>query len=1038
MMEETPLFLGRDRELARMNVFVQRLCGLFGREQRPLLKRLLGINEAPTIPLVMLISGQGGIGKTRLLIEFRALIQREYPSGCYVTEIDWQRERQANETRFASGPYDVDLNLILQVMNRRMGDTNPNYDVDANEYTRTSAQIQEAQVTAARIASELGNLSRPGGATLGERETGMTEAIANTGAKVVSELASVVAGPFGKALEPFANALIKQGVHLTPQTIARVQKRLKEPQLRLLTEPAAYAARALGDTLRAASADRPIVMTLDTYEIVDELDPYVRMIIKAAGRSVGWIIAGRRDLYATRTYSPHGRIDGYREENGQSYEVEAFDLGALARHDIGTYFRQRAPGRQVLDDDDLKRVDRATGAIPLAIQMAADIWEATGRVADIVSEELRTNTNIVDEMVNRYEQHCVNRDADRRTLAAQAMSDGDARILRAMLLPEFDNDEDRLERHMEHVRHRYASVQRPSVDNDHLHDEPARFFNERLRSAQWRERLWVRQFNQRALQSLCGDIQKRQVLTASLEKLCTDADYVNASVKVARFLLWLNHDDAWAWVTARLVEGLAFNSALVEGIAQELSAWRPYLDDWAHKQIDIVSRTSRYADPEGQESIRKMLTEGAERGWLADSLIDDRYTRDRMKVLEYVLAASYSRSDLPREALQALQRTFGNLRHPKDPIGPRVANLAHGLSLTLEDNNASGEAERALRLAVETDSESAKWPLEYAAFLLGKKRYWAADEQFARAITLAPNNADNHFFAGRNYADSNRHAAAVASFLTSIRINPDDPNSWIQLGYSHRILRDYDAAIDAHRRALVFDEHSVDANLALGWDYASAGDHERAVKIFERLIEHHPLDAQPVTALANLLTGRVEWGRVTSLFEHAIELDPASYEAWQSLGYVHMACLKIDEAIEAYRRSIDADPKLTSAITWWGDLLFHQGRWAEAAEKYQATLDLDPAAPSSRASLIALNRIAGIEISGLHVARRDSEVFYEFTEAQWSAVAGDDDNALSLLATIIRVYPECAYYARFKPAFYPLRNHPTFRSMTREPGPAPL
>ena len=74
--------------------------------------------------------------------------------------------------------------------------------------------------------------------------------------------------------------------------------------------------------VEARSARRlPILVTFDTYEMIAERDAIVRVVIRAAGPRVAWVVAGRRDLYETRTSTPAGRVDGYREEDRHAYDV---------------------------------------------------------------------------------------------------------------------------------------------------------------------------------------------------------------------------------------------------------------------------------------------------------------------------------------------------------------------------------------------------------------------------------------------------------------------------------------------------------------------------------------------------------------------------------------------------------------------------------------------------------------------------------------------------------------------------------------------
>jgi hypothetical protein len=286
------------------------------------------------------------------------------------------------------------------------------WDVTKNEFARTAGELDRTLALASREASEFHHLRKTGDGGL------LPEQVADGAAETISGIASTFLGPAGPVLEPLMNKLAKAGIDATPKLARYIAEKLNKAQYDLLVGANQYLARALGTGLRSAAEKRRLLIAFDTYEIVDAVDPLVRLVIKAAGPNVLWVIAGRRDLYETTTDAVFGRVDGYREEDRYAYEITLLNLRALAREDIREYFRQAAPARPVLGDDEVYRVDAATSAIPLAVKLAADIWRETGRVEDIISSNDLTDEGIIDHMVGRYQQHCVHRKEDGRTLAA--------------------------------------------------------------------------------------------------------------------------------------------------------------------------------------------------------------------------------------------------------------------------------------------------------------------------------------------------------------------------------------------------------------------------------------------------------------------------------------------------------------------------------------------------------------------------------------------------------------------------------------------
>ena len=224
----------------------------------------------------------------------------------------------------------------------------------------------------------------------------------------------------------FARGSVKALAALTPAIVTRLRKHLTIEDQRILESGDRELARGLGGDLAKQSRRLPILISMDTYEIIDETDAFVREVIRAAGPRVAWLIVGRRDLYRTSRADSEHEIDGYEREDGHAFAVLPIETGSLAREDIRSYFRLAAPDRPALDDDELQLVERATGAIPLAIELAAQIWYKTGRVEEIRLDRVTTDEQILDEMITRYQQHCVD-ELDKLALAAIAMAHGGRR-----------------------------------------------------------------------------------------------------------------------------------------------------------------------------------------------------------------------------------------------------------------------------------------------------------------------------------------------------------------------------------------------------------------------------------------------------------------------------------------------------------------------------------------------------------------------------------------------------------------------------------
>jgi hypothetical protein len=361
------------------------------------------------------------------------MAQELYPNRFSLLELDWHEERKLT-AELQVDATEIDPRVIYRSLHDQGSRSAASWR-KTNDYTKAITAIDKAVAQATAQINAMRDASAK--ATRQPGDGKVVDAVSTAAGKAVEMgLGGLGAGPFGKPVGQVAETLTKYGARFLPQSLEALASRLSPSTLDLLKDADAQIARSMGDTLKKAAVNRPIIIMFDTYEIIDELDAFMRLTIKTAGPRVAWVIAGRRELYGTRTNTPRGRADGYREEDRFSYDVLPISVDALALEHIREYFKQAAPNRPPLTDDELRDVDRATAAIPLAIRLAADIWRDTGEVTNIVSQEGTTAKRIVDEMVGRFLQHCVDREDDRRTLAAIALAQGDARLLEAMLLTE--------------------------------------------------------------------------------------------------------------------------------------------------------------------------------------------------------------------------------------------------------------------------------------------------------------------------------------------------------------------------------------------------------------------------------------------------------------------------------------------------------------------------------------------------------------------------------------------------------------------------
>ena len=135
--------------------------------------------------------------------------------------------------------------------------------------------------------------------------------------------------------------------------------------------------------------------------------------------------------------------------------------------------------------------------------------------------------------------------------------------------------------------------------------------------------------------------------------------------------------------------------------------------------------------------------------------------------------------------------------------------------------------------------------------------------------------------------------------------------------------------------------------------------------------------------------------------ERAMEMNPHSALARYAYAQVLAANERLDEAVEHARSGCEIDPLMAPINYCYGQMLYFQRRWNEAAEQLQRTLELNPTflrAGMIRAMALArAGRMAESQAQTHDCRRRQTDPALEFLQAYIAAVAGEGENAESLL-----------------------------------------
>jgi hypothetical protein len=308
-------------------------------EQKQFRAALIEVLAAPPgeeLPYIFLLYGDGGMGKTTLARRFRDIAQTEQPfeGEFQALWVDWEDER-LRSPRLQVGREYIRPEDVFDILHQKAIQAGWGREFEAYQRAVTLRAEADKKAAAALEPSgerdEFAELRRAGAGTIAK--------ILRTGLPVIGETGE-------KVTQAFLDAGIKVGAERAVQLRAaletRLRARLNPEQYALFLNPNEQLARALAQGLKRVAKRKPLLLFLDTYEIVDRADLWLREVMRAAGPRLVWIIGGRDDLARSRQLGGE-YFKGYAEEFPR--RLVARDLLQLAQQDLRQIFAATAPER---------------------------------------------------------------------------------------------------------------------------------------------------------------------------------------------------------------------------------------------------------------------------------------------------------------------------------------------------------------------------------------------------------------------------------------------------------------------------------------------------------------------------------------------------------------------------------------------------------------------------------------------------------------------------------------------------------------------
>ncbi len=582
--------------------------------------------------LVVLLTGLGGIGKTQLLKRYYhiARMQSENKIIQLSEIVDWEFAIGNNKLLFiATEGGDIDVTKYFRLMHTQLAKALGKGENDFKKYR-----------TAERTAIQAKNQAQ----SILERLLRGEEYVSLRSVAVDGILALIQSLPLGlsslannKAISSIikgaASAGVDIGVDKIKQMLTSIQQYMGK-HFNDYVDAESKLGISLGQDLARFAQGHPILIFFDTYELMAEGDGFLRMIMGAAGPRVGWVIAGRRQLWKrkdiifVRNEHEYGYEDLVPPSRSIGIDLSENKAGNFGPHEIRQFFNElyskvkaQRPTLLKIEDETIRSICEITLGIPLAVSIAASIYLETGKFDDITKSP--SGRDMVQEMVERYLKHVRNNRRDRLCLYALALlrrTDEVIALLAALKVSgeqmsknpreQFNEDLRRLQRRYGFI---FTSQEKPA-----LHEDVRRFM-----------RPWL--LRNRTNNPDAADIQeiaKRlkdvhyQILEdleeehkyPSLHQRLNDERWVGKYLDLTEQVFWVDPDDGVRYLLPFMLAASIYRREE----NQEAQAIGDFFKDkwgrssqrlWNYAYMSLTRRTNFYASDKEIHALRELAVE---------------------------------------------------------------------------------------------------------------------------------------------------------------------------------------------------------------------------------------------------------------------------------------------------------------------------------------------------------------------------------------------------------------------------------------------
>jgi len=950
------IFIGRSEQLERFETYLARWKQIMA-ETLPEEKQ---VTSAPSLQekiqgLVVLLYGRGGIGKSTLLERYHKIALSESQAPMRVSGIvDWEFAIEGKRGLFTFTP-EQETNLstyilsnnfafgYLKLLCQQLAKELNKRDNDFKHYQKALASLKDAESQFTRIEESLKK---------DERFAPLRQAIGGG----IADLLKIVPG--GSVISSVvlntdkAKDMLGESAIDVAERMVQILKKKLGHKLDEYLEPALHLGLALGQDLFDFARNLPLLIFFDTYEEIDEGDQLLRIVMGAAGVRVGWVLAGRDNLWAgleQRTRSQK-RVYGYKDmtEIGRAVDLGTGSIGSFTPGDIVEYFTQLCqmlPDLPEITEDGADRLWNVTQGVPLAVKIAAGLYQETGNL-DLITEDGEKKSDIIDQMVHRYLQHTQADQAERDKLHGLALlrrADQPAAIAAVLgLTPEeaktsYDRELNRLQRRYSFI---FTEKKQPT-----LHQEVRYFLRQWLLERRKNPDIYA--VNQRLKEAHEAALEQLERADSTLKQRLQDEEWVGVYLDLIEQQFWLDPALGIRYTIPFMIAATLYQDDIVTDVEEIGNFFEAQMKSPSHKWWKLAGESLAYYSwfelLNGLEELRKLVVHHH----LTFPKLLPEYTTELESILWWKMGEACRYFDNGK-ALEYYEKALSRL-DTQSELKKTVAEIYHEIANKLYREKKYIANISLLDRAIELDPTDVRAYDDRGVAYAWLNQYERAIQDYNKAIEMDPTYAGTYESRGVAYAWLNQYERAIQDYNTAIKLDPTDIRAHTGRGVAYAALNNYERAIQNYDKAIELNTTYARAYRDRGDAYTWLNNYERAIQDYNKAIEYYgtaikldPTDIRTHTGRGNAYAALNNYEQAIQDYDRAIELNPTYAGTYDERGYAHARLGKYEQAIQDYDKAIELNPTYAGAYRDRGEAYCDLQRYEQAIQDYDKAIELDP------------------------------------------------------------------------------------------------